>query len=304
MKCRAWVKCFGAPVALAIASYSWLGCSQSDSSGYHRISRQSSNPVTEGPGVPTLAADQATSQSVESKVNSSEMSGDREALPASTSPRTDVGGNQLHPGNTVEAEVSVSALLPVNMVDGANIRSVIGLPTNQQPDPGSKSPATDPATTTQAPAPAELRKIELLVKEKTFRTEPKTGALRVSFDDLDLLKVLNMEPVVANAEEYMPDWLQGLNGKSVRIRGYMYPTYDTEGIERFVLARDNQICCFGRDPKIYDLIQVDMKMGKSTSYIPTTRAFDVVGKFHIQMQSENGKPFGLYVIDQAEVIDR
>jgi hypothetical protein len=84
----------------------------------------------------------------------------------------------------------------------------------------------------------------------------------------------------------------------------MYPTYDTEGIEHFVLARDNQICCFGRDPKIYDLIQVDMKEGKTTSYIPATRAFDVIGEFHIQMQSEDGKPFGLYGIEKANVIDR
>ena len=84
----------------------------------------------------------------------------------------------------------------------------------------------------------------------------------------------------------------------------MYPTYETEGIERFVLARDNQICCFGRDPKIYDLVQVDMKSGKTTNYIPATRAFDVVGTFRIKMLADEGKPYGLYLIEQAAVIDR
>ena len=99
----------------------------------------------------------------------------------------------------------------------------------------------------------------MLVKEKTFRTEPKTGALRLTFDDLDLLKILNMDPVVENAVELMPDWLRGLEGKTIRLRGVMYPTFDAEGLENFVLARDSQTCCFGREPKIYDLIQVDMK---------------------------------------------
>jgi hypothetical protein len=113
-----------------------------------------------------------------------------------------------------------------------------------------------------------------------------------------------MDPVVENAVDLMPDWQRSLDGKMVRLRGYMFPTFDTEGIEQFVLARDNQICCFGRDPKVYDLVQVNMKAGKSTNYIPATRAFDVVGKFHIDMQFQDGKPFGLYVIDHADVIDR
>jgi hypothetical protein len=175
--------------------------------------------------------------------------------------------------------------------------------------PAVVSALSDATPSSAVPVPVtaavnEPRGVEILVKDKTFRKEPKTGALRVSFDDLDLLKVLNMEPVTENAAEVMPDWLKGLDGKLIRIRGFMYPTFDTEGIEHFVLARDNQICCFGRDPKIYDLVQIDMKPGKSTVYIPATRAFDVIGKFRIEMLAQEGKPYGLYVIEQAEVIDR
>jgi hypothetical protein len=199
----------------------------------------------------------------------------------------------------------VSALVPVNVV--GDVRALMSVPVgNSKPEAGSANsqPTDVPSIESQskiAPAPNQ---IELLVKDKKFQTEPKTGALRVSFDDIDLLKVLNMEPVVANADELMPEWLKGLDGKAVRIRGFMYPTYETEGIERFVLARDNQICCFGRDPKIYDLVQVDMKAGKTTNYIPATRAFDVVGTFRIKMLAEDGKPYGLYLIEQASVIDR
>ena len=102
----------------------------------------------------------------------------------------------------------------------------------------------------------------------------------------------------------MPSWLKGLSGQRIKIRGFMYPTFETEGIERFVLARDNQICCFGRDPKIYDLVQIDMRAGKTTNYIPATRAFDVVGRLKIEMVAEGGKPYGLYFLEDAEVIDR
>lgn len=47
-----------------------------------------------------------------------------------------------------------------------------------------------------------------------------------------------------------------------------------------------------------------MRDGKTTNYIPATRAFDVVGTFRIKMLSEDGKPYGLYLIEQATVIDR
>ena len=128
--------------------------------------------------------------------------------------------------------------------------------------------------------------------------------MRVSYDDLDLLKVLNMEPVTIDAIDHMPAWLKGLNGQRIKIRGYMFPTFETEGIERFVLARDNQICCFGRDPKVYDLVQIDLKAGKTTHYIPATRAFDVVGRLKLEMVAADDKPFGLYFLEDAEVIDR
>ena len=113
-----------------------------------------------------------------------------------------------------------------------------------------------------------------------------------------------MEPVSIDAIDHMPAWLKGLNGQRIKIRGFMFPTFETEGIERFVLARDNQICCFGRDPKVYDLVQVDLKPGKTTNYIPSTRAFDVVGRLKFEMVAADDKPYGLYFLEDAVVIDR
>jgi hypothetical protein len=147
----------------------------------------------------------------------------------------------------------------------------------------------------------EAREIKLLVKAPSFRKEE--GAYRVSYDDIDLLKTLNMEPVPPDAVSYFPEWLSNLDGKRIRIRGFMYPTFRQTGIDIFVLARDNQICCFGRNPKIYDLITVEMKQGVTTDYI-LNRPFDVVGTFHIRPDVEDGELFNLYEITDAVVVDK
>ena len=48
-------------------------------------------------------------------------------------------------------------------------------------------------------------------------------------------------PVPEDAVDYFPKWLSRLDGKRIRIRGFMYPPYEETGIEAFMLARDNQI---------------------------------------------------------------
>ena len=151
-----------------------------------------------------------------------------------------------------------------------------------------------------AGAAQEPREIKLLVKAPSFRKED--GAFRVSYDDIDLLKVLNMEPVPEDAVSHFPEWLSTLDGKRIRIRGFMYPPFRNTEIEIFVLARDNQICCFGRFPKVYDLITVEMRKGVTTDYI-LNRPFDVVGTFRIRPDVEEGEWFNLYEITDAVVID-
>jgi hypothetical protein len=125
----------------------------------------------------------------------------------------------------------------------------------------------------------------------------------VSYDDIDLLKVLNMEPVTPDAPNLMPKWLKDLDGRRIRIRGFMYPPYEETGLTWFILARDNQICCFGRDPKIYDVFTVQLRKGVTTDYIQG-RPFDVVGVFHIRPVVEDGKIYDIYAIDDAIVIEK
>lgn len=106
------------------------------------------------------------------------------------------------------------------------------------------SPEIDNAATQ-----VKKNEIELLIPEKLFRRERGTDAVRISYDDIDLLKVLNMEPVPPNAVDYFPEWLSSLNGKQIRIRGFMYPKFINEGIEDFTLCVTTAFAASSECPK-------------------------------------------------------
>jgi hypothetical protein len=139
-------------------------------------------------------------------------------------------------------------------------------------------------------------------KPRTFAIEGPDGAARITFDDLDLLKLLNMDPVTADCIEKMPDWLKGLSGRKVRVRGYMKPGTQLSEIPQFLLVRSTDLCCFGPKGKVYHMIAVSLKPGTTTDYIEL-KPFDVVGSFRIEMiQLDDGTIFLLYHINDGVII--
>ncbi|MEZ6068343.1 MAG: hypothetical protein R3B90_22105 [Planctomycetaceae bacterium] len=164
------------------------------------------------------------------------------------------------------------------------------------------SSATTFFNTSSQPVEDAPREITLLVKERTFAKVDPDDALLVTYDDLDLLKVLNMQPVPPDAVDHFPDWLKGLDGKMIRLKGFMMPTLRSSGLPGFTLARDNQICCFGRYPMVYDIIPVVLKDGVTTNYIQN-RPFDVVGRFAIRPDLFRGEWQNIYEIEDAIIIE-
>jgi hypothetical protein len=144
--------------------------------------------------------------------------------------------------------------------------------------------------------------VRLLVPDTDIRTEAD-GVLRITYDDLDLLRILNMDPVTPDAVDYFPDWLKNLDGKKVRIRGFMGPTFEAADLTQFVIARDLGECCFGPGARIYNLVMVEMRPGKTANYV-ALRPIDVVGTFHINLDVEQDTILGLYAISDAQVIER
>jgi hypothetical protein len=212
-------------------------------------------------------------------------------------------------GSDVRSDVGASAE-PVDPRDsdtavpsdsGASIPSADTLPAAEKPidvpiaaDNGTPSPSAAGAAPVEPAIPVEVR---------TFRPEGPEDALRISFDDLDLLKILKMDPVTNDCVGKMPSWLRDLNGKTVRIRGFMKPGLVITGIPQFMLVRDTGLCCFGPKGKIYDMIATTLKPPTTTDYIEL-RPFDVVGRFRIELLEEDGIIFGLYYLDDAKIIQR
>jgi len=174
-----------------------------------------------------------------------------------------------------------------------------------RPDAPVKAPAAGsvPPAIIPEPAPLEPREMELLIPTKEFQKEGAEGALRVSFDDIDLLKVLNAEPVPVDVVDHFPGWLKELDGKTIRLRGWMFPPPLETDLPAFLFVRDNQICCFGRKPKVYDKLGVKMKPGVTASYIQG-RPFDVIGRFVIKPRIINGELDFLYLIEEAAIVDK
>ena len=149
-------------------------------------------------------------------------------------------------------------------------------------------------------AEPESQTIKLLIPDRKFRKEG--NALRTSFDDIDLLKALNMDPVPVDAADYFPDWLKKLNGAHVRIRGYMRPGFEAEDITEFLFVRDNGECCYGPLPKIYDMIAVQLAEGESTDLIEGI-PFDVEGTMRIDPHADDVELYGLFFIDSGVIIE-
>lgn len=217
-------------------------------------------------------------------------------------------------GSPGTAQMSLVSELPVAapLPESADVENLKSLPNGGEPFAvvrptevvrtiGPPLSASGNGSTT--PKPVVPREVKILVKDRQFKTEGPQKALRVTYDDINLLKVMNMEPVTADAPKLMPGWLKGLDGRRIRIRGFMYPSFQETGIPFFLLARDNQICCFGGEAKIYDLFQVKMRTGVTTDYIQS-RPFDVVGVFHIDLIVDDGELFQLYRIDDAIIVEK
>ena len=111
---------------------------------------------------------------------------------------------------------------------------------------------------------------------------------------------------IFDAPDYFPEWLKGLDGQRIRIRGYMRPDFGSENIRGFILARDIEACCFGPNTKSYHIIPTILTEGTTTDYIHL-RPFDAVGTFRIQVEELTGDDGELevafvYVIEDAEVL--
>jgi hypothetical protein len=93
--------------------------------------------------------------------------------------------------------------------------------------------------------------------------------------------------------------IEDLNGATIRIRGYMLPSFQQKGITQFVLVRDNMQCCFGPGAALCDCIMVELK-GTTTTF--TVKPIAVEGVFKIEEFADpDGNTLAIYQMDGTKV---
>lgn len=92
-----------------------------------------------------------------------------------------------------------------------------------------------------------------------YMTEVPEGYSRISFYTLDNEGATASSPISQEAAQY--------HEKPVFIKGYVHPGVNGLGnITRFVLVGDLSVCCFGGQPKPWDMVEVELKPGDELTY--------------------------------------
>ncbi len=119
-------------------------------------------------------------------------------------------------------------------------------------------------------------KVEIKRSSKAARAKGE-----ITFDDLKF----EIEKDAAFADEMITADIKELDKKIVKLSGYILPStlFKETDIDRFVLVRDNQECCFGPGAAVYDCVIIEMLPGKTTDYV--TRPVTVQGKLKIDTKT-------------------
>ena len=150
--------------------------------------------------------------------------------------------------------------------------------------------------TAAEPKPTEAETAEAPPKEPAAEAKSSLPTKDLTFDDIkfDIEKDGRFERSMITPK------IDDLFGRSIRIRGYILPTFQQSGIRNFVLVRDNLECCFGPGAALFDCIVVDMVPGATTDY--TTRPVTVEGTFRFkELLDFDGVVRAIYHLDAKTV---
>ncbi len=114
--------------------------------------------------------------------------------------------------------------------------------------------------------------VETNLAATTSAAEP----IDLSFDDLKF----EIEKGAAYKPSMLTDEIRKLDGKKIRLRGFVRPGFKQNGIKQFVFVRDNQECCFGPGAALYDCVMVKMADEQSIDF--TVRPISLVGTLYVK----------------------
>ena len=126
-----------------------------------------------------------------------------------------------------------------------------------------------------------------------IKPEP-AAVLPISYDDLDL----PMEPDAVFQDWMLTQRVRDLEGKRVRITGFMLPGYDSQKVKQFVMLREKE-CPYGPGGQAHHVIAVSLKKA-SARY--TENTITVEGVLSVRpFTGYNDKTWAVYALDDAEL---
>jgi hypothetical protein len=99
--------------------------------------------------------------------------------------------------------------------------------------------------------------------------------------------------------EMLTPTIEALDGKRIRVRGFINSFTFFSQINSFALMRDNQECCFGDGAWLYDCIWVEMQPGANARFVE--RPVTVEGEFEINEVRVADVLRAIYVLRGASV---
>lgn len=227
---------------------------------------------------------------IESSSSSAPATADTE-ITADIPPSTSITPNTV-PSDTVPSDTATS-----NAAKSTNATSSSAKPA---PDSAAASSAQNGATAKAASAadPAAAQQQAPGSRPRPVNVSRNSGGVQeITFDTIKF----PMEKEQDFERSMLTGDVLALDGRSIRIRGYILPSFQQTGLTQFVLVRDNLQCCFGPGAALFDCIIVEMKPGRSTDY--TVRPVSVEGTFTLaeMVNPDDGKHLAIYHLDGEKV---
>jgi hypothetical protein len=128
--------------------------------------------------------------------------------------------------------------------------------------------------------------VQAAEKEKPVKRHGKP--VEITYDDLNT----EMKEDVKWEPKYLTDRIKELDGKTVKIAGFMLADFRTKGITEFVMLKNTE-CKFGPGGAAHHVVLVHLGSGEETRY--TTRAVTVEGVLQLKpWEGPDGNTWALF----------
>ena len=128
-----------------------------------------------------------------------------------------------------------------------------------------------------------------------YQTECPDGYQRVNFPN----EISAHEFIYYGKSRRLHPKVAPLIEQKVFLKGFMWQTKQADGISSFVFLKDNGECCFGGEPKPYDMMVVTLT-GEQTTKAYTGSMVAVAGTLHANVNAGEDEP--VYTVD-ADMVE-